>query len=800
MAESTSAQAEATSNGGPPEKVSTGNAKGRSGTVNTRGFILDTEFNRLLRWPLNLDQYDMMEKTDPTVRWMLALLSTPMRAALWEIEPPEKPTAEEMEATCFARHAIFEELDGGWDEHLRQALTLFKMGHSVFEEVFDVRDIQFDVDPIDEEGEPKHISRSATVLSELGPRLQRTIYQWNVDPAKPSQLKEIVQRLADGRSPNTCEIDADQLLVYTNEKEGDDFRGISILRSAWKSWFTKAELQNIEAIAFERTAGLPVVYPPSDAGKDQLDSVEEAVKKMRQGENVYLIMPGPKQQARDAIGQGDAWLVEDLAVDASAGMSAEFGNAITRYDTEMARNVMASFMQLGMQETGARATADVQQDPYYQAIEAHVGYIEDVFSERVIRRLVDLNYSVDRYPRLVASKIQAKNVQVVAEAIASLVGAGAVNPDKPLHAYLRDLLDAPEEDPDYEEEQQKKAEQIAAAAPPPGQPGGPDDPNRGKPPAPGKPAAPPRKAEPGKPVAASRRGLRRLLRRKDPEMDTEPVTFGQFMPSRPLRGVEHHIAWQSISDTLDNAQLDIVSIGERVMEGQLTAVTGAVDEAVERADIKAIEAVRFDPAPLAAALEDELHRIYATGQSDVRAEVRRQQVALADEGREVPEAMADREPGEPPQVPTSRTEIAAIITALATQLAEGGSEAMARAMKQRALKTLAQRAKTADTPGENPLAELRAALRKQAPLAANRIYNLGRMDEVKSLHYRGMVPVVIRSAVLDANTCEACEAEDGSIFRPEAAPPLPDPFCDGGDRCRCIYIPDIAPPEDTSLP
>jgi hypothetical protein len=764
-------------------------AKGRSGTVNTRGFILDREFNRRLVWPLNLDEYEKMRRTDPTVRWMLALISTPIRAALWNIEPPENPTPEEMEATCFARHAIFEELDGGWDEHLRQALTYLDFGHSVFERVADQRTVEFDVDPLEAGGDPNHVKRDAFVLARLGPRLQRTIQRWIPDENDPAKLVKIVQWLADGHSPSTAEIDAERLVIYVNEKEGDDWRGVSILRSAWKSYFTKAELENMEAIAFERTAGLPVVYPPDEATPDQLEAVEEAVKAMRQGENVYLIMPGPKQQPqRSGAAQGPQWLVEDLAVDASAGVAGEYSTAISRYDTAMARNVMASFMQLGMQEVGARATADVQQDPYYQALEAHVGYIEDVFTESVLRPLIDWNYSVERYPRLVASKIQAKNVQVVAESIAALVKVGAVQPDEPLQDFLRELVDAPPRDPDYEEEEAEETE-------PPG--GDPDDPSSESTPptpTPGKSSTSPKgqgggQQGQGEPGTGPSPGMAMTER------------FSQFVPPRPLRGGENHVAWQQVKDTLDNAELDIVSIGERVMAGQIASLSSSADEAVRKNEADALQRLALDPKPLAEALEDELTRLYATGQADVRAEVRRGQAALQDAGRSFPgEAMSQEDEGsEPPQIPVSAADVAALIAGLAATLAETASQAAVKAVKTRALKTLAQRKQTPQAPGEDPLAEMRAALRQAAPLASNRIYNLGRMDEIKSLHYAGMIPVLVYSAVLDGATCETCESEDGEMFNPETAPSLPNAFCDGGDRCRCIYVPELAQPGETAF-
>ena len=46
------------------------------------------------------------------------------------------------------------------------------------------------------------------------------------------------------------------------------------------------------------------------------------------------------------------------------------------------------------------------------------------------------------------------------------------------------------------------------------------------------------------------------------------------------------------------------------------------------------------------------------------------------------------------------------------------------------------------------------------------------------------------SAVMDANTCDTCGESDGETAKNiEELPDVPNPDCDGADRCRCIIIP-----------
>lgn len=427
----------------PPRPV------GRSGTVNTRGFISDTETERDLQWPRNLEVYEKMRREDPSVRSMLAMVKTPIRATHWDVEPASQEP-EHLEQAAFIREALFDgsHLDGGFDEWLRQALDFLDFGHSVFERVAELKDLRFTVtDP--ETGEETQIERQGFVLAKLGVRLQQTLVEWHVDERDSSILDHVVQQLPltdeqpaararETEDPTQPKIPADRLVILTFEKQGDDFRGQSLLRSAYKPWLYKARLQNIEAIAMERTAGFPVCYPPEsvDGNDPVLDEMEKMLRRIRLGEEIYAIMPGPKAQ-----GNNDGWTLEDLEI---RGSSADFAAAIERYEGQMTRNVQADFMRLGHENTGARAVGDVQQDPYYQAVEAIVGYVEGVLNEQVVKPLIDWNYETDAYPRVSASKVQAKNIEKLSTFFSALSGPGLITPDPELEAWLRKVADAPD--------------------------------------------------------------------------------------------------------------------------------------------------------------------------------------------------------------------------------------------------------------------------------------------------------------------------------------------------------------------
>jgi hypothetical protein len=48
---------------------------------------------------------------------------------------------------------------------------------------------------------------------------------------------------------------------------------------------------------------------------------------------------------------------------------------------------------------------------------------------------------------------------------------------------------------------------------------------------------------------------------------------------------------------------------------------------------------------------------------------------------------------------------------------------------------------------------------------------------------------VLYSALLDPNTCDPCSEADGQEGEtPDDIPDVPNPDCDGGDKCRCVHV------------
>lgn len=417
--------------------------RGASGTILQDGLLVQAEYNNDLRGQAAIRIFDRMRRSDASVREALQHIVAPIRNATWEIEAASDEP-EDLEVAEFVRRSYFEWPAQPFLEHLTQALLFLTFGHQVFERVEQVVEDELEVEEPD--GTPRKLPRRQFLtLRRFAQRLPETIYKWNVEDG---ELVAITQRVYKDGNYENIEIPAETLLVYTHEREGDDLTGISLLRSAYKAWVMKELTEKVALVAVERHGvGTPVAYVPTSAKDDDalMDRIEEMLQNLRSGEFNYLVFPGPK--ALGTIG-GEGFTFE---IASPSGGVPDFTDLLEYCRGEIKGNVLARFAELGHGSTGARATGDVQSEVWYDALHAVARQIGDSHDDQ-IRRLVDANYTAERYPKLVAHDIESRNLTEFADSLSKLVASAAVLPDKSLREFAREAIGAPDEDDDAEEQ------------------------------------------------------------------------------------------------------------------------------------------------------------------------------------------------------------------------------------------------------------------------------------------------------------------------------------------------------------
>ncbi|CAN7241249.1 hypothetical protein LJR045_000977 [Microbacterium sp. LjRoot45] len=388
------------------------------------------ETNPDLMWPQSIDVYDRMRTEDAQVGSVLQAVTKPILSTEWVIDP----AGADDEVVTHIAGDFGLPIKGrdpiaplrtrnrfSWNDHVRLALLELPYGHSIFEQVYRP------------EGGLLH-------LAKLAWRPPRTISDIKV--GSDGGLIAIEQHGVAGKLKVT--IPVDRLVVYVNEREGSNWLGRSLLRTAYKNWLLKDRLLRIQALTAERN-GLGIsTYtgaPPPDAGTyedkekwadEQVKSGLKIAKEARAGDTSGVSLPhGATFELKGVTGK-----LPDSDV------------PIRYHDEQIARAVLAHFLNLGT-ETGSWALGSTFADFFTNSLNAVAQHIADITQQHVVEDLVDRNWGPTvRAPRIVPAKIGAQH-PATAEAIKALLESGALRYDPALEAHVRALYGLPVRDPNY---------------------------------------------------------------------------------------------------------------------------------------------------------------------------------------------------------------------------------------------------------------------------------------------------------------------------------------------------------------
>jgi hypothetical protein len=365
------------------------------------------EYNHQLRGNLGLRKYNEMRKSESTIRGSLRLLKTPILSARWYMEPGGDSTRDKNVAD-FVWWNLTDGMTTSWPQLLTECLLMLDFGFYAFEKVFT----------------DSHPQKPGKICwQKLAPRHPMDIAEWLFDAkGGPAGVK-----MYNPPTHETIAIPIEKLLVFTFDKEGGDMQGISVLRSAYKPWHYKANLEKIDAIQKERHGiGIPIIkLPMSYTNKDKL-LAEELGRNLRTNERAHVVLP-PMWEILFAK-------LEGQPVDAL--------KSIDYHDMQMQKNVLAPFMN-----GGGGAGKDDDKTMFLKSTRYIADIVVDVFNKYAIPQLVDYNWTRVKYPKLRARRIgEQADWRTMSFAIRNMVGAGIIRPDDELEANIRDEMDLPEAD------------------------------------------------------------------------------------------------------------------------------------------------------------------------------------------------------------------------------------------------------------------------------------------------------------------------------------------------------------------
>lgn len=392
------------SNSKTPPKV-TGPEIGDSGVNIFNGIITGEEYNSKLTGLNAIRIYDEMRRSDATVSATLKAVKLPIKSTKWFVEAASTED-KDVEIKEFIDYNLFSSIK--WQQTLNEILTHLEFGFSVHEMVF----------------EPGIVDgHERIVLKKLAFRKQTTITAWEAGPGKPG----VTQMTADGKQ---LHIPLNKIVVFTNEQEGDNYAGRSILRAAYKHWFYVDKYYQIDAIGVERQSlGVVKVHHPKGADNKSLKDAARAARNLRANEEAFIM-------------EEEGWTFDFM--DMKAGTLKDTTKMINHHVREIGKNVLAQFLELGAQGgSGSRATSEDHSKLFLMANEAIAAGIADTMGY-VIKTLVDLNFDVDDYPALRYADFADVDIAATADAVTKFTDAGLITASEEDEAHVRNLIGFPE--------------------------------------------------------------------------------------------------------------------------------------------------------------------------------------------------------------------------------------------------------------------------------------------------------------------------------------------------------------------
>ena len=394
-----------------PSTKGLGKEQGHSGTVIFRGIITQEEYNLKLANAITANRiYDTMRRSDATVRSTLQVCKLPLLSAQWGMEAASDDKLDE-EIADFVKREIFER-NVNFHNFLREGLTMFDFGFSLAEKTYELTECD---------------GKTRIGLKKIGFRKQKSIQSWETEDGKPG----VTQMLLSAASPKAS-IPREKLIIFTNDKEGDNDEGISLLRYAYKHWDIKDKLDIVNAIALEKLAvGVPVLKKPADADQTDLVKAREALRNFRANEEGYQEIP---------VG----WDLEML--DMKANSTKDVIPTIQYHDRQIQMSVLAQFLSLGGDSgSGSRAVSADHSKLFLLSEEAVAKNIQATLQEQLVKQLVDLNYAdlPNGYPKITFSRIGDEDTTALSEAVNKLMAAGALTYDPDLEGHMRKMLHLP---------------------------------------------------------------------------------------------------------------------------------------------------------------------------------------------------------------------------------------------------------------------------------------------------------------------------------------------------------------------
>jgi hypothetical protein len=417
---------------------------GTAGVTGLRqyGGWIQEEFLPQLRGIQGYRTYREMGANDSVCGAILFAITMLIRQASWKVQPADD-SPEAQEAADLV-DGMINDMRNTWQDTLTEILTMLQYGFAPMEIIWKRRQ-GFSRDP----RRSSEFDDGLVAPAMLALRSQESVLRWDIDQ-QSGEIRGLVQQW---NSP-VLYIPIDKMLLFRTTAAKNNPEGVSVLRTAYRSWYFKKRVEEIEGVGLERDlAGYPVLKIPGKlmapeataSEKASLAGFQQLITQIRRDIAEGVLLPS------DVDPDTKIPLYElSLLSAGSARRTIDTNQIVDRYDRRIATGVLADFIFLGQAAVGSFALSSDKTALFATAIGAFLDIIAATMNRGLIDKVWRYNgFDEELKPALKPGDVEKPNLEELGNYVSKLAAAGMpLFPDRDLENDLRDkggLPPAPEE-------------------------------------------------------------------------------------------------------------------------------------------------------------------------------------------------------------------------------------------------------------------------------------------------------------------------------------------------------------------
>lgn len=417
--------------------------EGVTGLRQSGGYVYE-EFLPKLRWPMAGEVYQEMSSNDPVVTAILLCSRQLIRNVFWSVEAASS-SKEDMEAAEFLKTCM-NDLNMPWSSIIDDIMSFFEYGWSYCEIIYKKRDGQ--------KGKcPSKYNDQRIGWRKIAGRSQTSLSSWEID--EYGSIRGMHQYTDTPKG--TVFIPIEKALLFRTTTARNNPEGKSFLRGAYRPWYFKKHIEEVEGIGVERDlAGLPVLTAPQG-----LDLFDETNPKAVETKNTAMrLVSSIRRDRNEGVVLSYGWDLKLLS--SSSARQFDTNSIINRYDQRIAITMLSDIVMMGGDKVGSFALAKTKQSILAAALDAQLANVVEILNTVAVPRLFALNTfkNLTDYPKFKVTSVISPDLQELGGYITALANAQMpLFPDIDLENYLRRLVQFP----DVTSDEQAREDQLNIA-------------------------------------------------------------------------------------------------------------------------------------------------------------------------------------------------------------------------------------------------------------------------------------------------------------------------------------------------